>query len=99
MLMHKGAELASATVPWHWLFFVLPRSYAMKTCLEIMIPKNIFPKSFEASKWGWLILAPNGVLADSIPSHSPKGLPLRFPLRATGNLLEIGPLVFIYLTN
>ena len=28
--MIKGAELASATVPWHWLFFCL----ASKLCYE-----------------------------------------------------------------
>ena len=38
MLIHKGAILTSATVPWHWLFFALPRSHALKICLEIMIP-------------------------------------------------------------
>ena len=38
--MDKGAELASATVPWHWLCFASPRSYAIKICLEIMLPKK-----------------------------------------------------------
>ena len=32
--MGKGAELTSATVPWHWLFFASPRIYAIKICLE-----------------------------------------------------------------
>ena len=57
--MIKGAKLASATVPWHWLFFASPRSSAIKICLEIM---NIFQKSFDASKWHWLILALIGAL-------------------------------------
>ena len=42
-------------------FFAWPRSYATKS-LGFIIPKNILPKSFEASKWHWLILAPIGAL-------------------------------------
>ena len=34
----KGAILTSATMPWHWLFFALSRSHALKICLEVMIP-------------------------------------------------------------
>ena len=30
LIIGKGAELASATVPWHWLFFCL----ASKLCYE-----------------------------------------------------------------
>ena len=56
---HKGAELASATVPWHWLFFCL----ASKVCYK-NLPWN-FPISFEASKWHWLILASIGALEQS----------------------------------
>ena len=26
LCIFMGAELASATVPWHWLYFALPRS-------------------------------------------------------------------------
>ena len=56
--MGKGAELTSATVPWHWLFFCL----ASKVCYK-NLPRN-FPISFEASKWHWLILASIGALED-----------------------------------
>ena len=59
----KGAILTSATVPWHWLFFALPQSHALKICLEIVIPLNILPKSLEASKWHWLILDLIGAIA------------------------------------
>ena len=52
----NGVHLASATVPWHWLFFCL----AMKVCYK-NLPRN-FPISFEASKWHWLILASIGAL-------------------------------------
>ena len=55
-IIFKGAELASATVPWHWLFFCL----ALKVCYK-NLPRN-FPISFEASKWHWLILASIGAL-------------------------------------
>ena len=37
MYISKGAELASDTLPWHWLFFASPWSYTLKICLEIMI--------------------------------------------------------------
>ena len=56
LLISKGAELASATVPWHWLFFCL----ASKLCYK-NLPQDI-PISLEASKWHWLILASIGAL-------------------------------------
>ena len=55
----KGAELASATVPWHWLIFCL----ASKLCYK-NLPRN-FSISLEALKWHWLILASIGALGDS----------------------------------
>ena len=60
--MYKGAELASATVPWHWLFFFL----ASKLCYKNM-PQNYeyLSKSFKASKWQWLILVLIGALANN----------------------------------
>ena len=48
----KGAELASATMPWHWLFFCL----ASKLCYKNLPWNNYTQKiSSEASKWHWLI--------------------------------------------
>ena len=45
----KGAELASATVPWHWLFFAPPwKSVHIIGCSE--------KKNLESLKWHWLIL-------------------------------------------
>ena len=55
-IINKGAELASATVPWHWLFFCL----ASKLCYKKFA--SDFPISLEASKWHWLILASIGAL-------------------------------------
>ena len=58
---HKGAELASATVPWHWLFFCL----ASKLCYKNLPPNNYTQKiSSEASKWHWLIYASIGALVN-----------------------------------
>ena len=51
----KGAHLASATVPWHWLFFCpAPKFGAYFGCL---VTKNL-----KALKWHWLILDPMGAL-------------------------------------
>ena len=56
ILLQNGADLASATVPWHWLFF-LP------------YPKSL-GKSLKAQKWHWLILAPLDALAHFVWWHS-----------------------------
>ena len=53
--MYNGAHLASATVPWHWLFFCpAPKFRAYFGCL---VTKNL-----KAPKWHWLILDPMGAL-------------------------------------
>ena len=55
--INKGAHLASATVPWHWLFFCpAPKIRVKFGCLVT--------KSLKAPKWHWLILAPMGALGD-----------------------------------
>ena len=52
---YKGAHLASATVPWHWLFFCsAPKVWAYFGPVT---------KSLKAPKWHWLILAQMGALA------------------------------------
>ena len=52
----KGAHLASATVPWHWLFFCLaPKVRAYFGCPVTKI--------LDSPKWHWLIFAPMGALA------------------------------------
>ena len=53
----NGAHLASATVPWHWLFFCP----APKIRVKFGCPVT---KSLKAPKWHWLILAPMGALGD-----------------------------------
>ena len=52
---YKGALLASATVPWHWLFYCpAPKFRAYFGC-----PVT---KSIKTPKWHWMILAPMGAL-------------------------------------
>ena len=51
----NGAHLASATVPWHWLFFCpAPKVRAYFGC---PVTKNL-----DSPKWHWLIFAPMGAL-------------------------------------
>ena len=52
----NGAHLASATVPWHWLFFCP----APKFVGIFRMPGN--KKNLKAPKWHWLILDPMGAL-------------------------------------
>ena len=59
----KGAHLASATVPWHWLFF----------CPAPKVRANFgraIAKSLKSPQWHWLILAQMCALAYYI--HIPK---------------------------
>ena len=51
----NGAHLASATVPWHWLFFCP----APKIRVKFGCPVT---KSLKAPKWHWLIVVPMGAL-------------------------------------
>ena len=54
-MMIKGAHLASATVPWHWLFFCpAPKVRAYF--------EHPITKSLDSPKWHWLIFAPMGAL-------------------------------------
>ena len=53
--MYKGVHLASATVPWHWLFFCpAPK---VRAYFGRHITKNL-----DSLKWHWLILALMGAL-------------------------------------
>ena len=62
--MYKGAHLASATVPWHWLFFCpAPKVRAYFG--------HSITKSIDSPKWHWLILAPMGAPEDMIMFMGP----------------------------
>ena len=54
--MYKGVHLASATVPWHWLFFC--PAAKVRAYFGRHITKNL-----DSLKWHWLILALMGALA------------------------------------
>ena len=54
--MNNGAHLASATVPWHWLFFCP----APKFCTHF---GHSVTKSLKSPKWHWLISVQMGALA------------------------------------
>ena len=61
--MVKGAHLASATMPWHWLFFCP----APKVRAYFGRPVT---KSLDSPKWYWYIFVPMGALG-YLPSIEP----------------------------
>ena len=75
--MVKGAHLASATMPWHWLFFCP----ALKVRAYFGCPVT---KNLDSLKWHWLIFVPMGALSNIVKGQA------NSHIKATGRTLSVG---------
>ena len=83
----NGAHLASATVPWHWLFFCP----APKFCTHFGRPVT---KSLKSPKWHWLILVQMDALVHVINILR---YFISFYYLALVDLVSLVPLIIMYI--